>query len=287
MRDWIRSSTLLFGSAAAFAVSWHLGLWLIVVAMAATAIALPAYERLGEHALAQRAAAWALYAPHGGGASNGVERTLAADLTTTATGDTHVLDASISQAERTITNPWLRALATERIELAKRLAADYDLPPPPALLRGIATRGVCLAAVVSTTVLTLTAAATRHDLVLIPLTLSIIVLGIAYGEAQRRRTLPRVLCKEASKLPPPEQLITTESTVIGALESLTAGHKRVLTHAAAIAARAGRAQRDLALRRLARVDRMSFRQCEPTLTRATITWGTTAVLMVTAIEVAL
>ena len=270
--------------AAGFGVAWHLGWWLVVVAMVATAVTLVACQRLGELVVARRAATWAVYAPQGTTPASGLERTVAADLATVAVGDASVLDHSITRAHDSIGDPWVRGLAVERLQLAKELLADGGLPPAPPALEALAAPATRWMAITATVGLTLAAGATRQHVLLVPLTLSLVVVAIGWGEARRRDRLPSLLCKEASAPPPRGVIVMPESAVVAALTSLTGSRRRVLADAMALVADRRSPRRDLGLHRLTLA-----RQCgcplRPTLTSAVVSWAVCAAGIVVALAV--
>lgn len=264
-------ATLALG--AAFAGAWHLKLWLIVVTMAAVAVALAVCERLGESALAQRAAAWALYAPHGVTEGSDIEGTIVADLASTAVADTTLLEASAACVANTIADPWLRALATERLQLAKNLTDRSELPRPPLPLNLLARRGSRVAATVATLGLGLAVAATRQELLLVPFTLGLAVVGTACGEARRREGMPQILCDEACIAPQQGLLLMPEFAIVAALASLTSSRTRVLGMAASLVLRAQAPHREVALSRLTRAAPATSDRVGPTLTRVVLVWA--------------
>ena len=285
MASAIPTAAVTVALAAGFGVAWHLGLWLVVVAMAATAITLLACQRLGELVVARRAATWAVYAPQGTTPASHLERTLAADLATVAVGDASVLDHSITRAHDTIADPWVRGLAVERLQLAKELLADGALPHPPPALEALAAPATRWTAVTATVGLTLAAGATRQHLLLVPLTLSIVVVAIGGGEARRRDRLPSLLCREASAPPPRGVILMPESAVVAALTSLTRSRRRVLAEAMALVAHRSSPRRDLGLHRLTLARRCDCPPPGPTLTSAVVSWALFAAGIVVALAV--
>ena len=285
MASSIPTAAVTVALAAAFGVAWHLGLWLAVVAMVATAITLVACQRLGELVVARRAAAWALYAPQGTTPASHLERTLAADLATVAVGDASVLDHSITRAHDTIADPWVRGLAVERLQLAKELLADGALPHPPPPLEALAAPATRWTAVAATVGLTLAAVATRQHLLLVPLTLTMVVVAIGWGEARRRDRLPRLLCQEASAPPPRGVILMPESAVVAALSSLTGSRRRVLADAMALVVHRRSPRGDLGLHRLTLARQCGCPQPRPTLTTAVVSWAVCAAVIVVVLAV--
>lgn len=271
--------------AIAFGVAWQLGLWLVVVAMVATAITLVACERLGQLSVARRAAAWAVNAPQGTTPASHLERTVAADLATAAVGDPTVLDRSISRAQHTIADPWARALAVERLQLAKKLIVDDALPQPPRVLKALTAWATRWTAATATLGFALAAGATRQHLLLVPLTLSIVVVAIGWGETRQRDRLPPLLCQEASAPPPQGVILMPESAVVAALASLTGSQRRVLADAMALVSHRRSPQRALGLHRLELACRFGCPRRGPTLTSAVISWAVGAAGVVIALAV--
>lgn len=284
MASSIPTAAVTVALAAGFGAAWHLGLWLAVVAMVTTAMTLVACQRLGELVVARRAATWALYAPQGRTPAGRLERTVAADLASVAVGDAGVLDHSITRAHDTIGDPWVRGLAVERLQLAKELLADGALPLPPPALKALAALAARWTAAIATVGLTLAAGATRQHLLLVPMTLSMVVVAIGWGEARRRDRLPSLLCKEASATPPEGLILMPESAVVAALTSLTGSRRRVLADAMALVVHRRTPRRDLALHRLTLA-----RQCGcptgPTLTSAVVSWAVCAAGIVVVLAV--
>lgn len=285
MASSIPTAAVTVALAAGFGVAWRLGLWLAVVAMVATAVTLVACQRLGDLVVARRAATWALYAPQGTTPASHLERTLAADLATVAVGDTNVLDHSITRAHHTIADPWVRGLAVERLQLAKELLADGALPQPPPALEALAAPATRWTAVTATVGLTLAAGATRQHLLLVPLTLSMAVVAIGWGEVRRRDRLPSLLCQEASAPPPRGVILMPESAVVAALSSLTASRRRVLSGAMALVVHRRSPRRDLGLHRLTFARQCGCPPPGPTLTSAVVVWAVCAAGFVVALAV--
>lgn len=272
----LRPLVLLMTLASVFAVAWHLELWLIPVAMAATATALVVTEQLGERVLAQRAATLALYVPEGEAEASELELAIAADLAATAVSDPEVLGRTVTRAEQSIADPWLRALATERLQLARDLAGGGDLPSPPVALNVLARRDVQLVAVVATFGLALAAAATRNHPLLVVFTLSVAAVGMGHGEAQRRQRLFVVLCEEASAPPPQGPVLIPEFSVVAALASLTSSRRRVLARAISLVSPRRGHEREVALQRLALATKGVPVRPRPTLTHDVFAWAAVA-----------
>lgn len=271
--------------AAVFAVAWQFGLWLVVVPMAATGIALIVSEQLGERVLAQRAAALALYLPEGESEASDLEPVVAADLAASAVSDPELLDHTATRAEQTIVDPWLRALATERLQLARDLAVGGDLPAPPRVLNVLATRSVRLTALVATFTVALGAATTGNHLLLVVFTLSVAAVGIGHGEARRRRRLPPVLCEEAATPPPQGLVLIPEFSVVAALASLTSSRRRVLARAVSLVSARRDTRGEVAVQRLKLATRRAPNRPQPTLTQDVLAWAVTAAATTVLIEV--
>jgi hypothetical protein len=281
----LRAVVVLTTLATSFAVSWHLGLWLVFLTMAATGIALAAGEQLGERVLAQRAAALALYMPVGESEASAIEPVVAADLAASAVSDTELLDHTITRAEHTIVDPWLRALATERLQLARDLVATGNLPSPPRVLHVLASRPARLMAVVATFGLTLAAAGTRNHLLLVALAVSVAAVGIGQGESRRRQRLPLVLCEEAATPLPRGLVFIREFSVVGALSSITSSRQRVLARAISLVSARRGPRCEVAVQRLLRATRRAPDQPPPTLTHDVLAWAVAAAAATVVIEV--
>ncbi len=285
MASRIRPLVVLITLAAVFGAAWRLGLWLIVVTMAATAIALVVCEQLGERLLAHRAAALALYVPEGETEPSGLEQVLAADLAASAVSDTELLDHAVARAQRLIPDPWLLALATERLQMAKDLAESEDFPPPPRLLTGLARPAVRRATVAVSFGLAVAAAATRNHLMLVVLTAGVAAAAIGYGEARRRQELSLVLCGEAATAPASALVLVRELSVVVALSSLTSSRRRVLAKAISLVPAGPGTQRETALQRLAGAARRAPDRPRPTLTQDVCIWVVTAAATTAVLEV--
>ncbi|HEV2070538.1 MAG TPA: hypothetical protein VGR26_12155 [Acidimicrobiales bacterium] len=183
---------------------------------------------------------WRLYVAEGEVEVTDLEQAIAADLAANAVSDPEVLDHTVTRAEQTIADPWLRALATERLELARHLAGGGGLPSPPGALNVLVRRDVRLMALLTAFGLALAAAATRNHLLLVVFTLSVAAVGMGHGEARRRQRLLVVLCEKASAPPPRGPVLIPEFSVVAALASLTSSRRRVLARAISlVAARRG------------------------------------------------
>lgn len=281
----VRSVSLFLLLSAGFVGAWRLGLWLLVVTMATTATTLALCDVLARRCLAYRAAVWALHAPVGEVDPDVLERVLAADLAASAAMSAEVLGAAASRTETTITDPRVRALAGERIESAQRLSYAHHLPSPPRLLATLATRAARVGAAGATATLTVAAAVTREELLLIPLPLALTTLAIAHGEARRRRTLPPVLCQEASTPPASGQLLMPEAAVAAALARLAGGHRGVLERAAFLVAEFDTDQRPLALARLRAARHLVGAGRSATLAATSAGWALSATIVAVVIEV--
>lgn len=285
MASHLRPLVVLMILASVFAVAWHLEVWVIPVAMAATATALVVGEQLGERVLAQRAATLALYVPEGEAEASELEQAIAADLAANAVSDPEVLHHTVTRAEQTIADPWLRALATERLQLARELAGGGDLPSPPGALNVLARRDVQVMALVATFGLALAAAATRNHPLLVVFTLSVAAVGMGHGEAQRRQRLLVVLCEEASAPPPQGPVLIPEFSVVAALASLTSSRRRILARAISlVSARRGH-EREVALQRLVLATRGVPVRPRPTLTHDVFAWAAVATAATVAVTV--
>lgn len=269
----------------AFAGAWHLELWLIVVTMAAIAVVLITCERSAELALAQRAAVWALYAPHGKTQGSDLERAITADLAATAVADTVLLEASAACVANMIADPWLRALAIERLQLAKNLTDRSGLPRPPLAWNVLASRGSKAVATTATLALGLAAATTGQKLLLVPFTLGVAVVGTAHGEARRRDGIQRILCDEACTTPQHGLVLMPEPAIVAAITSLTSSRRRVLRKATSLVSHAGAPQRDVALARLRRATLATPDSPGRTLTRDVLAWVVVSAVIVVMIDV--
>lgn len=276
MASRLRPLVVLMTLGSVFAIAWHLEVWVIPIAMAATATALVVGEQLGERVLAQRAATLALYVPEGEAEASEVEQAIAADLAATAVSDPEVLDHTVTRAEQSITDPWLRALATERLQLARDLAGGGDLPSPPGALSVLAWREVRLMALVVTFGLALAAAATRNHPLLVVFTLNVTAVGMGHGEARRRQRLLVVLCEEASAPPPQCPVLIPEVSVVAALASLTSSRRRVLARAISLVSAGRWHEREVALQRLVLATRGVPVRPRPTLTHDVFAWAAVA-----------
>lgn len=273
MASHLRALVVLMTMGSVFAVAWHLEMWLIPVAMVATATTLVVGEQLGERVLAQRAATLALYVPEGEAEASELEQAIAADLAANAVSDPEVLDHTVTRAEQTIADPWLRALATERLQLARDLAGGGDLPSPPGALNVLVRREVRLMALVTAFGLALAAAATRNQPLLVVFTLSVAAVGMGHGEARRRQRLLVVLCEEASAPPPQGLVLIPEFSVVAALASLTSSRRRVLARAISLVSAGRGHEREVALQRLALATRRVPARPRPTLTHDVLAWA--------------
>lgn len=269
--------------AAVFAASWHHELWLIPVTMAAAGGALVATERLDGRWLARRAAARALYAPRGGTWATTPEQSVAADLAATAAGDAKLLGGSIVLADATIADPWLRALATERLQLAMLLVAGGGLPPPSRALDVLASWALRFTAMATTLALAL-AVPTGPHLALVALTISITVLGLGGGEAKRRDALRRLLCRRASAQRQPGLAFMREPVTGATLGELALRRPDVLTEAISLVAGVRGRRRDVVPERLGLALR-DARDCRHwTLTFAVLAWAVAAGVATAAVE---
>ena len=116
-RRWARGSLI----ALAMAASWALGLWLIVLALFSAVVVLARQCVLSRHRLPIRLLAWALHAPHGPNPPVAIEHAIAVDLAVISEGHLDCLDRAQVVLRDGVDDPWRRALAEERLTIAKSL----------------------------------------------------------------------------------------------------------------------------------------------------------------------
>lgn len=274
-------AAVLVATASLVAVSWAFGLWLVVVGVAAGAITIVLAEQLLERRLAHRAATWALQAPDASSEPAELERVIAADIASIALADSDVLAAATRRAERTVDDPWLRALAVERFDHAERLVASGEVLPVP-VPTGLTIRRCVVLGIGVVTACTVGAAITRHHLFLVPLTAALSVTVTAWNERCRRALLPRLLSEEATTPPVSSVFVIPEPATVQAIASLAAGRPGVLPSAARAVRRASRADGLRAEKRL----RQAAARCGQQKQRVARTTGVWAIVTVVAVLVA-
>ena len=265
--------------ATAFAVSWHFGVWLIVCAMAATAAGLVTAERIGERLAAGRVAVWALHVPHGPADRSAMEHLLAADLAAVAGGCRRLLHDSAAYTEASIEDPWVRALATERLRRAEALAAGQSMRHSSLGVDLVSSRTAQVSALLATPGTAMVAAATQHPVTLLAVAVCIAALGIGHGEA-RRRLGARDVLQDLSRIDPsPGAFVIPDWALVAALRSLAGSRRRVLERAATRIPDHGEPRATMALSRLTEATR-GARGHDLSLTKAVVGWCGAAMVMV-------
>ena len=122
-RRWARGSLI----ALAMAASWGLGLWLIVFALFSAVVVLARQRLVSRHRLPIRLLAWALHAPHGPSPPVAIEHAIAVDLAVISEGHLDRLDRAQVVLRESVDDPWRRALADERLTMAKNLVESGRL----------------------------------------------------------------------------------------------------------------------------------------------------------------
>jgi len=240
---------VVFGVAATFGLSWHHELFLFVVAIPAAVITLAVQERLADSCDARRAAALALSAPTGIVDATAVERIVAADLAAAAMDDTETINRAMVLAERTLKDPWQRALACERLGAAKEMAsgpASSDITLSDALR----ATWVRVSAVVAMSASLLIAIKTGHKALLAPFGLSFSAFVLASSESRRCEHLSDLLVRQATTEPPAGGVVVPDEAVVVAIAALAEGRPRVLRRARRFVAAASSPERAVARRRL-------------------------------------
>ena len=220
----------LVGSALVVVSSWLLGLWLVVVGAGAGAMTLVLLEWLDARSSAHRAATLALRVPDTASDPTGYEHIVAADLAAVAVADLAVLAAARRHAERSINDPWLRALAGERLEVAEQLVSSGQLaraPVPKWLVAG----GIVGGGIGFTALCALAHAITGNPAFVVALTTALGATTTVSSERLRRRRLPGVLCEAAATPPVPGLFVMPEPAVVQALAILADGRPGVLSTA--------------------------------------------------------
>lgn len=122
-RRWATGSLL----ALAMAASWALGLWLIVLGLFSVIVVLARQRFLSRHRLPIRLIAWALHAPHGPSPPVAIEHAIAVDLAVISEGHLDRLDRAQVVLGDAVDDPWRRALADERLTMARNLVESGRL----------------------------------------------------------------------------------------------------------------------------------------------------------------
>lgn len=236
-------------AAVAFAVSWHLGVFLVIAVLPAAALTMLAHDRVVDRCDGGRAAALAIAAPEGIAEPAAIERIIAADLSATALGDEGILDGAINRASRTIDDPWQRALALERLEAAKTFLAEVNL------VRGgtfpiLGSRTAHIVAGSCTALAVTGALITGQEWLLAPHVLAFAALGMTHAQLRRSHHLQVLLVSQATAPPANAAVVIREAAVTSAIGDLTAGRPRVRRCARALITRWPGPERERANRRL-------------------------------------
>ena len=113
--------------ALAMVASWALGLWLVVLGLFSMVVVLCRQRFLSRHRLPIRLIAWAVHAPHGPSPPVAIEHAIAVDLAVISEGHLDRLDRAQVALGDAVDDPWRRALADERLTMAKNLVESGRL----------------------------------------------------------------------------------------------------------------------------------------------------------------
>ncbi|MFZ6003032.1 MAG: hypothetical protein ACOYXM_03795 [Actinomycetota bacterium] len=236
--------------AALFAVAWRHEVFLVVIAMPAAAITLAVHERLADRSDARRAAALALTAPTGIADAAAFERIVVADLAAASLGDAEVIDRAASLAERTIGDPWRRALACERLLAARQMVSETSFAAE-ALAATILRRWWLRATAELVVIGTIAAAVlTGNRLLHAPLAVAFAAVALTSGELRRSDQLRELLVRQATTEPAADRIVVPDRAVTSAVHGLTAARPRVRRIAYEVVTTWPGPERAAALRRL-------------------------------------
>jgi len=236
--------------AGVFAVAWRQEIFLVVIAMPAAAITLSVHERLADRSDARRAAALALTAPSGVADAAALERIVAADLAAASLGDAEIIHRAVTLAERTIEDPWRRALACERLLAARQMVLETSFAaeaPAATILRCWwlrATAGLVVIGTVAAAVLT------GNRLLLAPLAIAFAILALTFGEVRRSDQLRELLVRQATTEPAAGRIVVPDHAVTSAVHGLSEARPRVRRIACELVTTWPGPERAVALQRL-------------------------------------
>jgi hypothetical protein len=126
----LRRSLYVAAGALGCLLGWFADLYVVALAVPAVALAAGVCHRWRAEARAYRAASWALHSPHETAEPSDFEHLIAADLAAQAYGDRKLLARVKAHVEIVTDDPWVRALAAERLDKAASLSKGVLLPRP-------------------------------------------------------------------------------------------------------------------------------------------------------------
>lgn len=268
--------------AGAFAAAWRYDLFLIVVAVPASALVVWVHARLSELADARRAVALAGTAPTGLTDGVAVERIVAADLAALSLGHASAIDDAIILAERSISDPWRRSLSCERLEAAKRVVAESDFAPPAWSARLLGHTLLRIASGVALAGTLVSISVWQHRLLLVPLALTLAAFSTTAHSGRRSEQLRHLLVHAASTDPARGTVLVPDEAVVAAIAGLTRDRPRVRRAALDLVSASAGPEKAVAARRMACVPTTGPRLSQ--LDRDLLTGVAVAVVLAAVVE---
>ena len=214
--------------ALAMAAAWALGLWMIVLGIFSVVVVLARQRFLARHRLPVRLVAWAVHAPQGLSPPVALEHAIAVDLAVISEGHLDRLDRAQVVLGDEVDDAWRRALATERLTLAKNLIETGRLVGVSAGREtSAAGRRRSTAAVVMIVVLAM-GHMTQSRWWLVPLAMVHALLVLEFVDLYEcRRGIPELLASQSLQDPVQGPFVMPEEEVARSLVVL-AGNDQVI-----------------------------------------------------------